>query len=254
MEANLRIRRPGLDLRRALVVHLNAHRLHRTNLGVQNVSHRHHIVECWSLLSPFVVKQGQCIGQRRARTKQNRSLHFVKLHLRRVERHHVKRHPRGKKLSRRGNVVQNIPFRLRSVRRKIFQVAVTSINRAPHQHNPPQLAESLRLLLDQSAHIYERTNRYQSNLPRIAAYLLRNEIHCPGMRSPRKVPTLSISQLSKDVGRMSRYAHGHRNILPPKLTEHPVQKLGPCLRISKSSGDAENLQLRATRSEERRVG
>lgn len=45
MEANLRIRRPGPDPHKALVVHSNAHRLHRTDLGVQNVSHRHHIVQ-----------------------------------------------------------------------------------------------------------------------------------------------------------------------------------------------------------------
>src|SRR5208337_2359018 len=252
MEANLGIRRPGLDQRRALVVHSNAHRLYWTNPGVQNVSHRHDIVECWSLRSPFVVKQGQHIGQRRAGTKQDRSLRFVKLHLCRVEWHHVKRHPRSKKLSRRGNVVNNIPFRLRSARREIFEIAVTSVNRAPHQHNPPQLEKSFRLLLDQSAHIYERTDRYQGNLPRIAAYLLRNEIHCSRMRSPRKVPTLSISPLSKDVGCMSRSAHGHRNTLPPTLTEHPVQKPGPRLRISISSRDADNLQLGATQRQRHR--
>ena len=64
MEANLRIRRSGLDQSIALVVHSNPHRLHRTNLGVQYVSHRHHVVEYRSLLSPFVVKQGQRIRQR----------------------------------------------------------------------------------------------------------------------------------------------------------------------------------------------
>src|SRR5271165_2720120 len=62
MQADLRIRRPGLDQRRASVVHSNAHRLYWADLGVQNVSHRHHIVEGWSLLSPLVVKQSQRIA------------------------------------------------------------------------------------------------------------------------------------------------------------------------------------------------
>src|SRR5690348_7406077 len=81
--------------------------------GIHEEGDGHGIEERGRLLAPLVVEEGEGVGERRALAEEEGALDLVELELGGVEGHDEKGHTSGEEFLGGGNVIKNVPLRLR---------------------------------------------------------------------------------------------------------------------------------------------
>src|SRR5437660_8921410 len=94
----------------------------------------------------------------------------------------------------------------------VANVAVATVDRATHQDNAFQLAESIAIFLDGGANVHERPDGNERDFSWAAPNLVQQKCDCIRMRSLCEVPPFGVAELGEGgLGRRWR-AGGYGNI------------------------------------------
>ncbi len=178
-------------------VDADVHALDGAEAGIDKEGNGHGVKEGGRFLAPLVIEQREGIGERGALAEEKGALDLVQLQLGGVERHDEERHSGSEELLCGGNVIQDVPFGLRGVGRRVAQIAVAALDGAAHQKHALELAKGGRVLVDGGADIHQGADGDQGDLARVATNLLQDETDSVGMRWLRSVAAFGITALGE---------------------------------------------------------
>src|SRR5437773_10273179 len=104
----------------------------------------------------------------------------------------------------------------------VANVAVTTVDRATHQDNAFQLAESIAIFLDGGANVHERPDGNQRYFPRVAPNLFQQKGDCIRMQSLCEVPPFGVAELGESGLARRRRASGYGDSRAAHFTPQPV--------------------------------
>jgi hypothetical protein len=245
VEADLGIGRARVGAGETFFVDADVHGLDRAESGIDDEGDGHGVEERGGFLAPLVVEQGEGIGDGGALAEEEGALDLVHFQLRGVERHDKEGYARGKELLSRGDVIEDVPFRLRALQRAVAEVAVAALDGAAHQNNALELSKGRWVFVYGGADVQQGSDGDQGNLIWVTVDLFEKESDSIGMRGLREVAALGIAALGeRSLGR-GRQSGRNRYVGTPRFSQETIQKLGAGLGVAEGRGDTYDLQFGA---------
>ena len=228
-----------------------------TQLGINDIGHGHDVEQGWSGIAvgenPLKVQRGECVGERRAGGKEQRSLVFIQEQLGGVERHHEDRNATGKKLLRGGDVAINVVLGLRAVVDAVAEIAVAAFDGAAHQHDALEFAESCQVFVNRFAQIGERADGYERDFAGEFGGLLEKKFCGFGMLR-RSLALLGPIGLREFGGGAGSGADQDGDGSGVGFLEEAVDETSAKSGVAPGGGDAENLDFGATQCQSQSEG
>lgn len=255
VEADLGVRGTGgvglarVGAGKALFVDADAHRLYGAESGVDQEGYSHGIEKRGGFLAPLVVEERESVSDRSSLAKEEGAFDLVHLQLSRVERHDEEGDSGSEEFLGGGDVVEDVPLRLRRRGRPIAEVAVTALDRATHHDDTLEFPEGGGVLVDGGADVHQRTDGDQRDLARVVADLIEDETYGIGVGRLGEVAGFGVAALREGASGRRGNASRYRDFWVAGFGEKAVEEPSASFGVTESSCNAEDLEFGAAKSQ-----
>ncbi len=217
--------------------------------GIDEEGDGHGVEEGGGFLAPLVVEEGEGVGGGSALAEEEGALDLVELELGGVEGHDEEGDAGTEEFLGGGNVIQDVPFRLRRRRWAEAEIAVSAVDGAAHHDDALEFAEGGGVFVDGGADVHQGADGDESDLAGVAADLVEEEGDGVRVGELGKVAGFGVAALSERGFGRGGCAGGYGDVGATDFGEEAVEEFGAGFGVAEGGGDAEDLQFGAAEGE-----
>ncbi len=241
--------RAGVGAGKTFFVDADVHGLYRAEGGIDEEGDGHGVEEGGGFLAPLVVEECEGVGDGSALAEEEGALDLVELELGGVQGHDEEGDAGTEEFLGGGNVIQDVPFRLRRRRWAEAEVAVAAVNRAAHENDALEFAEGGGILVDGGADVHQGADGDENDLAWVTADLVEEESCGVGVGGLGEVAGFRVAALGEVGFGRAGCAGGYGDFGAADFGEEAVEEFGAGFGVAEGGGDAEDLQFGAAEGE-----